>query len=612
MRNFLITLILLLSFFVLADNEGPDHILIINSYNTSYKWTQTLMEGIMDNLDNSLDIRVEYLDAKNYTSQEYFDDLYEIFTKKYENISFDAIIATDDYAIRFLIDHDEELFKDVPIFFAGLNNQASYGLAHRTGYYGVSEELSLRETIQTAKQLNPNLDTIHLIVDETITGNTTYENMINLESDYQFVTYKGYDFESILKKISQIENNNAIVLLAFYIVDLDGTFYDTSVMTKKITENAAVPVYGLYEFSFGHGIVGGKLVSGYSQGKRVVEIMYEYFSGLHGDSYIEGSETNLNMYDYHLLEQLDYPINLLPEDSIIINQPITFLQRHYQVVIGSLIVVVILLLYILILRRQVKLHTLKFLTINQKLYDADKLTSLGQMMHRISHELNTPIGNSITTSTYIEKNTNHILSQFNQSTLSKSSLKEYLVNTNESTSLLTSSLNTANELMTAFRIFSEHTEDDRLTKFDLSYYLDNLIITYQAALKPKGHQIQLHTEANLIIYGKTQDYYKIFNHLIDNAIIHGFNNLIDKTIKIDVSLTNNNLTIAFSDNGIGMTSVQLNNIFIQKYRYKKSSHSVLGLVQIKELIEDLNGKISCESLLNQGTRYLINIPLNKG
>jgi signal transduction histidine kinase len=231
-------------------------------------------------------------------------------------------------------------------------------------------------------------------------------------------------------------------------------------------------------------------------------------------------------------------------------------------------------------------------------------------MNRISHELNTPLGNSIITANYIRKTNNEILEEFNDGKLSKSHLIEKLSGIDYSTNMLEESLEKANDLMKAFKVFSDHTDHDNENYFDLVYYLKNLIKTYAPLLHNQGHVIKLRADDNIVIYGQTKDYYRIFNHLIRNSIDHGFKDLRNKTITIDISQSDSNLVIKVSDNGIGVNEKALNNIFKPLYKSENSHHG-LGLSQVKEIVTALDGEIICQSSPNKSFTTQIKIPITK-
>lgn len=571
-----------------------------------------MMNGLLENLDQTLDIRVEYMDAKNLYKEEDLKLFSDMMDYKYKGHSFDAIISTDDYAFQYVLSKQDTLYKNVPIFFTGINSKEGYDFDRLSNVYGIFEKASIQETIDVAQTLNPNIRQIHFIIDDSISGNKSKGEVLDvLDSHFEIITYDKLTLDDITFKLKDVTSNESIILLGYYLVDPSGIFYDTNVMTNRITEVSKVPVYGLYNFSMGHGIVGGKLVSAYEQGQRVTEIMSDYFKGLYGKQYIETNESNIFKFDYNELNQFGLDYKKLPNEALVFNVPEPFYKRHQEVLTASFIVVLILTLYILLLRKQVRFHTKKNVLYNHKLNEKDKLASLGEMIYRISHELNTPLGNSITNATYIEKLNKDLLDHFNQGKLSKTMLLEKLSQVEQSSTLLNKSLDSANELMTAFRVFSEHNAHDKITTFDLKYYLQNLIRTYNPLLISHHNKILLYGDDNLVIVGETKNYYKIFNHLIRNSIEHGFENLEYKEIHIQVIKVKKELHIKYSDNGHGIAKKDADHIFKHLYSTKNDTHVGLGLSEVKQIVTSMSGSIKLYTDLSEGIAIDIILPLEK-
>ena len=103
----------------------------------------------------------------------------------------------------------------------------------------------------------------------------------------------------------------------------------------------------------------------------------------------------------------------------------------------------------------------------------------------------------------------------------------------------------------------------------------------------------------------------IFN-LIENAI--KYSKKIHKVsfIKVRAHISTKKLKLEIEDNGIGIESEYLPEIFQMFYRATTDAHgSGLGLYIVKECIEKLNGKIQVESKMNIGTKFIIEIPNTK-
>ncbi len=74
------------------------------------------------------------------------------------------------------------------------------------------------------------------------------------------------------------------------------------------------------------------------------------------------------------------------------------------------------------------------------------------------------------------------------------------------------------------------------------------------------------------------------------------------------------VNIIVTDNGIGISSQDIKNVFNRFYKAESSSiqeGTGIGLALVKELVELHHGSITVNSELNKGTRFDIKLPLNK-
>nr|WP_245353270.1 ATP-binding protein [Clostridium punense] len=110
-------------------------------------------------------------------------------------------------------------------------------------------------------------------------------------------------------------------------------------------------------------------------------------------------------------------------------------------------------------------------------------------------------------------------------------------------------------------------------------------------------------------------YYSLFailNNLIINSIEACDNNCIINVIEQE---SEDNIYIKVVDNGCGIEediqSYIFNPGFTTKFHEDTGSPSTgIGLVHVKNIIEDLNGNISVKSKLHEGTTFLVRIPKN--
>ncbi len=100
----------------------------------------------------------------------------------------------------------------------------------------------------------------------------------------------------------------------------------------------------------------------------------------------------------------------------------------------------------------------------------------------------------------------------------------------------------------------------------------------------------------------------IFNNMISNAIRYR-NRRKDSFLKIDIQFDYDKVKITFTDNGIGIAYEFQDKIFKMFFRASyESKGSGLGLYIVKSTVEKLAGTISVDSVLGEGTRFVIEIP----
>ena len=83
----------------------------------------------------------------------------------------DIVICTDDAAFQFALKYREDLFENTPIVFSGVGETNFEELVtNQDNYTGIMQVMDPYGTIEAAKKINPALDTIYVIYDNTKSG----------------------------------------------------------------------------------------------------------------------------------------------------------------------------------------------------------------------------------------------------------------------------------------------------------------------------------------------------------------------------------------------------------------------------------------------------------
>lgn len=359
--GFIVSFLLLCSnsFFhaVKAEENSQKNILILNSYSDVFNWTHDESNGIINGLTSNgknISISVEYMDWKNFNLKNNWDYLYEYFNYKYENKHLDLIITTDDAALDFALEYRKKMFSDAPIVFCGVNSEGIKTLIKdQSNVTGVTEEIDPIDTLKLAVKVNPEVDEIYLLYDNSESGISTgqlmNETIKRFDSNINIINWNNLSLDEILIKVAKL-NKNSIVYITTYTSDTNNTVYDFDYVIKEVSLLSNVPVYGLYDFALGNGIIGGKMLSGRLQGENAAEIAIRILSGEDPDDIpILYTNTTNTAFDYDQLVRFGIPFNILPKDGEIINRPFSFYQTYRTLVLAVIAIFTLIAIFVLIL-----------------------------------------------------------------------------------------------------------------------------------------------------------------------------------------------------------------------------------------------------------------------
>ncbi len=148
------------------------------------------------------------------------------------------------------------------------------------------------------------------------------------------------------------------------------------------------------------------------------------------------------------------------------------------------------------------------------------------------------------------------------------------------------------------------------TNFPLINVIDEVLILLTASLKLKQIEVVVSCDDDIIIYADNRMLSTIIRNLLTNAI--KFTHL-EGEIKIHAIQNNHSTILTIEDNGIGMSKDYIDNIFnIDSLKSNKGTSDEkgtgLGLVLCKDLIEYHQGMIEIESVIDKGSKIIINFP----
>lgn len=253
----------------------------------------------------------------------------------------------------------------------------------------------------------------------------------------------------------------------------------------------------------------------------------------------------------------------------------------------------------------------RLLEAQQTLVETEKLASLGSLVAGVAHEVNTPVGITLTTASHLAQATRQINERLQQGAIKKSDFQNYLDTASESCDLILSNAERAANLIQSFKQVAVDQTSEARRDFELNDYLHEIITSLQPKLRRTLIRVGIECERQIEMDSYPGALSQVITNLVMNALIHAFDDGVTGKISIEAQqLENGSVRLVIADNGRGIPSLYLNRIFEPFFTTKRGNGgSGLGLHIVYNIVrQQLWGTIEVKSTMGEGTAFLIVIP----
>jgi PAS domain S-box-containing protein len=251
-----------------------------------------------------------------------------------------------------------------------------------------------------------------------------------------------------------------------------------------------------------------------------------------------------------------------------------------------------------------------------QLIQSEKMSSLGQLVAGIAHEINNPVSfiySNIEPALAHVDELFHIIDNCNCNHLSTSDDLEFL---REDLPKLLNSMQFGAErikqIVLSLRNFSR-VDEAPIKEVDIHEGIDSTLMML-------GHKLKLTSSGKVINVIKKYETFppiecypsqlnQVFMNLLSNAI-DAVDAVESPQIEISTSCVGDMVKVSIRDNGVGIPDSVKNKIFDPFYTTKPVGKGTgMGLGISYQIIERHQGRIWCESRLGEGTTFVIELPI---
>lgn len=352
---------LLILFLVVTPGAAGDAgetrtVMLLLSYNQGFSWTDDVVAGVVSVLppDARTDLRIEYMDTKHATGKAYYDNLASLYREKYRDSPPDVIIACEEDAYQFLTEYKDTLFPGTPVVVVGLNWRPDRQAPERPDFTGVMEDYEIPRTIDLALALHPETKDLVIVNDNISTAGK--ENAVLLRDiipAYQervnVTVLEGLPFPDVEAALHTLPPGSVVLLLT-YNTDAAGRGYTYDEIAARVRSATGVPIYGIWDFYLGKGIVGGYMTRGSVQGATAAEMASAILDGKSvEDVPVMIVRPEKAIFDYNELQRFGIPESALPAGSAVINLPPGTIEVKTGTVWTAAVAGLLLLLFLITL-----------------------------------------------------------------------------------------------------------------------------------------------------------------------------------------------------------------------------------------------------------------------
>ena len=245
------------------------------------------------------------------------------------------------------------------------------------------------------------------------------------------------------------------------------------------------------------------------------------------------------------------------------------------------------------------------------LIEAEKLAALGRLVAGVAHEVNNPVGISLTVASSLERKTALFADEVGRGNLKRSSLNEFLETSRDAASQLVANLNRAAELIQSFKQVAadRNYSDQRI--FDLGDLTEQVVMSLRPGLRKHHLTLSVDCQPNLTMNSYPGPYGQVLTNLFLNSVAHAFPDGKPGTVDIQVRESGkDNVEIIFSDNGCGMSLDVRRRAFDPFFTTRRDQGGTgLGLHIVYSIVTNrLGGRLDLDSEPGGGTRIQIILP----
>jgi signal transduction histidine kinase len=333
-----------------------------------------------------------FVGAPNQAAVDYIRSLYA------DRPPPDLVMSVGGPAAAFVRQYRRQLFPEAPLLFASVDERYLRNTPLTDNETAVAVVNDFPRLIDDILQVLPETKQVFMIVGSGSLGQfwrrVLEGEFTRFRDRLTFIWSDDLSLTDILGRVASLPSHSAIVYLTFGTDALGGAYADEQVLAS-LHAAAKAPMFGAFTPLFGHGIVGGSLMSISGLARKTADVASQILKGappstLRTQAQSPGEPT----FDWRELERWGIPESRLPGGSVVQFRSPSLWAEYKRVVLAAVAALIfqsLLIAWLLYERRarqRAEIDSRRNLTLAA---DADRRQTIAALTSSIAHELKQPL-----------------------------------------------------------------------------------------------------------------------------------------------------------------------------------------------------------------------------
>jgi signal transduction histidine kinase/ABC-type uncharacterized transport system substrate-binding protein len=559
------------------------------------------LRATLSNFKPSVAVFGETLDLSRFAGPTQEAILRTYVQQKYNDVRFGVVVAVGASAFDLVRRWQSELWPDVPVVFAAIDEMTATELKPDSNTTGLIMQRSIKSMIAAARILVPDLQGVAVLGGSLSRDPYRLQYLLELPTlaaETKVINLTGLPLAEQVARAAVLPDKTAILYTSLFIDD-EGTRYSSSDALTAIAKVANRPIVADVASLVGFGATGGFALDNVAYGQEAAALVIRILDGASvATTPIAVSKSTKPVFDWRQLQKWHISEGILPAGSEIRFRPQSMWEQFATQILTACTVFLIqtaLIGWLIYEHRRRHLAEVRARNSIAELTQLNRLATAGELSAALAHEIRQPMTGMVAMASAAVR------------WLSRESPD--IDRARDAMNKVVAAGHHASEVITNVRgLFGKDTQEK--TSCDVNKLIGTVLALVYMDLRRHSIESQVNLSEQLPpVIGNAVQLQQVILNLVMNAIESMASAAEPRVLSItSKSNEHNAVLVSIADTGRGIDVVNLNRIFKPMFTTKARGMG-MGLSICKSIIESHNGLIWVSVGVPRGSIFHFELPV---